>query len=69
MLQSGFEFRRTIPCSADIVGESLGRKHYVLCRICGIASKPAGYHPPEVRGGGLPFELGQSGYAFAWLLR
>jgi hypothetical protein len=32
--QSGYEFQLTIPCSVDIVGETLGTKFLGTCRVC-----------------------------------
>jgi hypothetical protein len=32
--QSGFVFQLTIPCSVDIVGETLGTKFNGTCRVC-----------------------------------
>ena len=40
--QSGFAFQITIPCSVDIVGETLGTKFNGTCRVC----KGGRSHPP-----------------------
>ena len=69
---SHFSFRRTIQCTIDIVGNTLGVPHQVACKKC----KPAGRcHPPaecparwhQVTGSALPgFDADGARTAGAW---
>ena len=55
--QSGYEFQLTIPCSVDIVGETLGTKFLGNCRVCtGKRSHPTSECPSrwQKRGITLP---------------